>query len=135
MSKHFVSIVVPYYGNWQLTHQRLGELHKYAPAEDIEVILVNDASPDMDCRSGAGWWTNNFTGYKVRYFENKTNLGFGGSNNIGAKIANGDILVFMSNDVVITGRFIEQIETLIDEYDGEVMIGNQVLYHDTGWNN
>jgi GT2 family glycosyltransferase len=70
----------------------------------------------------------------VRYVENKTNLGFGGSNNKGAKVAKGDILIFLSNDVVVSGAFVEQIENIIDNYNGNVMIGNQVLYHDTGWN-
>lgn len=134
MSKHLVSVIIPYFGNWTLTHQRLGELSRYAPADRVEVILVNDASTELDCRSGAGWWTNNFKDFPVRYVENKNNLGFGGSNNIGAKVAKGDILVFLSNDVVVSGKFIEQIEEIIDSYDGEVMIGNQVLYHDTGWN-
>lgn len=50
------------------------------------------------------------------------------------KSADGDVLIFLSNDVVITGKFIEQIEDIIDANNGEVLIGNEVLYHDTGWN-
>ena len=133
MSNHLVSIVIPYYGQWQLTHARMGEIYKYLP-DNIEVVLVNDASPDEDCHTGAGWWQTQTSRFPIKYVRNKENLGFGGSHNRGAKAATGDILVFLSNDVVIGGNFISRIEEIIDDYDGEVLIGGRVFYTDTGWN-
>ena len=133
MNKHLTSIVLPYYNHWDLTYARLGDIYKHAPLDRIEVILVNDASPDPECRLGVGHWQK-LNLYPTKYIENKENLGFGDSHNKGAKGADGDILIFLSNDVVITGKFVEQVEQIIDDHNGEVFIGNEVLYFDTGWN-
>lgn len=133
MQEHLNSIIIPYYGNWHLTHQRLIEIDKFCPS-NIEVVLVNDASPELECRTSAAWWQKQAKLFTVKYVENEKNLGFGGSNNRGAKVAEGDILIFLSNDVVISGKFVEQVEQIIDSHNGEVFIGNEVLYFDTGWN-
>lgn len=127
-----VSIIIPYYNHWQLTHQRLSELYRFAP-ENVEIILVNDASPDADCRTGAGWWQSQTKRHKIKYIQNEENLGFGGSHNQGAKVAEGDILVFLSNDVVISGDFISAIVEIINK-DENVLVGGRVLIHNTGWN-
>ena len=127
------SIIIPYYNRWDLTHARMSEIYGHLYS-DIEVILVNDASPELDCRSGAGFWQKGLNVFPIKYVENPQNLGFGGSNNRGAKAATGDILVFLSNDVVISGNFLPQIEKIIAEKDGKVIVGGRVLYEDTGWN-
>lgn len=111
----------------------MSEIYKYL-SENIEVILVNDASPDVDCHSGAGWWQTQTSKFPIKYVRNKENLGFGGSHNRGAKAASGDILVFLSNDVVISGNFIPEIEKIIDKHQGKVLIGGRILVDDTGWN-
>ena len=122
---------MPYYGRWDLTHARLSELYRFA-LENVEIILVNDASPEEDCRSGAGFWQSQ-SKHKIKYIQNKENLGFGGSHNRGAKVAEGDILVFLSNDVVISGDFISAIVEIIHK-DENALIGGEVLIHNTGWN-
>jgi len=132
VKKHLVSIVMCYYGRWDLTHARMNELYKYAP-DNCEIILVNDASPDIDCRNGAAFWQKSHR-LKVRYIQNEKNLGFGGSYNKGAKAARGDIIVLLSNDVVLSGDFISEIEKEIDAYEGDVVIGGRILWFDTGWN-
>ncbi|MHC4913451.1 MAG: glycosyltransferase family 2 protein, partial [Planctomycetota bacterium] len=127
-----ISIIIPFLNNWQLTHQRLMDCHKFLP-DDAEIILVNDASTDADCDSGVAFWQKAKNRQKIRYVKNKENLGFGGSMNRGAKFAKGEILVFLSNDVIITGNFVEQIKNEINA-DEDILIGGRVLYWDTGWN-
>jgi len=126
------SVIIPFLNNWQLTHQRLMEIHKFLP-DDVEVILINDASTEPDCDGGVGFWQSAEIRHKIRYIKNKRNLGFGGSMNRGAKAAKGEILVFLSNDVVMTGNFIGQIKDEIKN-DANILIGGRVLYWDTGWN-
>jgi GT2 family glycosyltransferase len=108
------------------------EYHKFL-SDEIEIILVNDASTDRDCDGGVGFWQKADTRQKIRYMKNEENLGFGGSMNRGAKLSKRDILVFLSNDVVVSGNFIEQIEKEI-ENEENILIGGRVLYWDTGWN-
>lgn len=130
---HLISIIIPYFNHWDLTHGRLAEIYKYLP-ENCEIILVNDASTELDCKTGVAWWQKNTQKHKIKYVENPVNLGFGGSHNRGAKAAEGDILVFLSNDVIIGGNFIQSVMENIDKYNGEVLMGGRVLYNDTGWN-
>jgi GT2 family glycosyltransferase len=123
---------MPFYNRWDLTHQRLMDIHKFLP-NNVEVILVNDASTETECDGGVGFWQSANTRHKIRYTKNKKNLGFGGSMNKGAKLANGNILVFLSNDVIITGNFIEKIEKEI-ENEEDILIGGRIIYWRAGWN-
>jgi GT2 family glycosyltransferase len=127
-----ISIILPFYNHWDLTHQRLMDIHKFL-SEDVEVILVNDASTDTDCDGGVAFWQKADTRQNIRYVKNKKNLGFGGSMNRGAKVADGEILVFLSNDVVITNNFTGQIERII-ENEENALIGGRIVYWSAGWN-
>lgn len=126
------SVIIPFFNNWQLTHARLMECHKFLP-DDVEIILVNDASTETDCDGGTAFWQQADTRQEIRYLKNKKNLGFGGSMNRGAKAAYGDILVFLSNDVVITGDFLGQIKNEIDN-EKDILVGGRIVYWDSGWN-
>src|SRR4030042_5050974 len=95
-----VSIVMPYFNRWDLTHARLMELYRFAP-EYCEIVLVDDASTEAEPGNGVKWWMESgFIKHKIRYYRNKENVGFGTSLNNGAKLAYGKYLIFLSNDVV-----------------------------------
>ncbi len=127
-----ISIIIPFYNHWDLTHARIMEIHKFL-GDDVEVILVNDASTDTDCDGGVAFWQKADTRQKIRYVKNDINLGFGGSMNKGAKLAKGNILVFLSNDVIITNDFMEQIKNKIAA-EKDILIGGRIVYWDSGWN-
>jgi GT2 family glycosyltransferase len=127
-----ISLIMPFYGKWEMTHQRLNELYKFIhPAVNLEIILIND-KPQDDEPNGVGWWQK-MGALKVRYFRNDENLGFGGSMNRGASKAEGDVLIFFSNDVVVSGDFVTQIIGALS-VDSQRFIGNVVYDFDTGWN-
>jgi GT2 family glycosyltransferase len=128
-----VSIVIPFYNEWQLTHQRMMELYTYIETP-CEIILVNDASTEEGIDGGVAWWQK-FSGiqHKVRYLKSEENHGFGWSMNAGAEKATGDIIILLSNDVLTFGDFVTEIVTLLEE-NPKYFIGGEVLIHDTGWN-
>jgi len=128
-----MSIIIPFYGKWELTHSRLMELYKYAP-DYCEIVLVDDASTDEDCARGIAWWQKaNFIRHKIRYYRNKENLGFGGSHNNGAKLAKGNIFVFLSNDVVVSANIFDDITNLIGS-DNKMLLGGRIVDWKAGWN-
>jgi len=131
--EQLVSIIIPFYGKWELVHNRLLELYKIIPKGQIEIILVNNASPDTSYEGGIGWWQK-LDFHLIRYKQNKQRLGFGGSMNAGAKLAKGDIIVFHSNDVKILGNFVPDIFVANENYSGKVLIGEEIIYWDSGWN-
>jgi GT2 family glycosyltransferase len=127
-----ISIIIPFFNRWDLTHQRLMDLHKWIN-EDVEVVLVNDASTDVEVEGGCAWWQKNSVRHTIKYRKNEENLGFGGSMNAGARVASGDILVFLSNDVVIAGDFIPQIKGILRAND-KTLVGGRIIYWEAGWN-
>jgi len=128
-----VSIVIPFYNNWTLTHQRMMELHDFIQTP-CEIILVNDASTEEGIDGGVAWWQK-FSGikHKVRYIKLEENHGFGWSMNIGTSKATGDIIILLSNDVIVMSDFVTEIVTLLQE-NNKYFIGGEVLIGDTGWN-
>ena len=125
---------MPFFNNWSLTHQRMMELYNKVQYEPCEIILVNDASTDREIDDGVGFWQK-FSNSKhlIRYVKNEVNQGFGYSMNRGASIANGEVIVLLSNDVQIFDDFVLEITELLSE-NSNYFIGGEVLYHDTGWN-
>jgi len=109
-----VSVILPYYNMWNLTHARMMELYKFAPL-NTEIIMVDDASTSNDCKTGAEWWQKQVGRHEIKYIRNEENLGFGGSHNAGSKVATGDILCFLSNDVVIGIDFVSKIGNALQE--------------------
>ena len=127
-----ISIIMPFYNRWDLTHQRMMDLYKWIN-EEVEIVLVNDASTDMEIKGGVAFWQKNSPRHTVKYKENKENLGFGGAMNAGADVASGNILVFLSNDVQIAGDFITQIKAILKQND-KTLVGGRIVYWEAGWN-
>jgi GT2 family glycosyltransferase len=127
-----ISVILPFYNHWDLTHSRIMEIHKFFP-EDVEVILINDASTDVDCEAGVAFWQKADTRQEIRYYKNEKNLGFGGSMNRGAELAKGEILIFLSNDVIMANNFVNQIKAKLEENEN-VLIGGRIVYWKAGWN-
>lgn len=131
------TIIIPYFNRWDLTHARLYDIFSHVKTDEsrpIEVVLINDCSTDADCEGGAAWWQKSVKkSYEIRYHKNSQNYGFGRSCNIGARMAQGDFLVFLSNDVVIRGDFLVPVLERLASKPKSV-IGGRVLAFDTGWN-
>ena len=126
------SLIMPFYGKWAMTHQRLGELYKFVnPSALKEIVLINDKPGDCKRKEVAFW--GNIDTMNIKYHHNKENLGFGGSMNKGAELATGKILVFFSNDVVVSGDFLTQIIGALS-VDKRRFVGNILYDYPTGWN-
>jgi len=123
------SIIIPFLDKWELVHQRLNEIRIHAP-DECEIVLVNDGSSG-DYDKSVGWWQKHGARHKVRYIKNKKNLGFGGAMNMGASKAEGEMLIFLSDDVVISGDFVSPI---VERANMNALFGAELLDWDTGWN-
>ncbi|MDR8392589.1 glycosyltransferase family 2 protein [Aliifodinibius sp. S!AR15-10] len=88
----------------------LNHLKRFLPSvaetnyPDIEIILADNASSD----GSAEWVKENYPKVKVATFDQ--NYGYCGGNNRGAKHANGDILVFLNNDVKVEPDWITHLD-------------------------
>ena len=123
-----LSVVIPFFNNWALTHARLMEIWRHVYVH--EVILVNDASTEPRIDSQVAWWQKE-TDLPLVYIKNKENLGFGKSMNKGIWAATGEVVVLLSNDVVITGDFSLDLYRKLTK---GTLIGNTLYDFPTGWN-
>jgi len=125
-----ITIIIPTYNKWSLTVSRLMELSHYC-SNVYEVVLVDDASTEPFTQ--LDFWKDR-SPWKLVYERIMTNKGFGFSMNLGAALATGDVFVFLSNDVVIKKDFIPEIERQLEINKHPILMGTELLKHNTGWN-
>jgi GT2 family glycosyltransferase len=116
-----VSVIIPYYNAKKYIIECLLSLFKKAELDKIEVILVNDHSPD-DIKNTVDGIPN------LIYLENGKNEGFVKSCNKGAKAAKGDYFLFFNNDAQITENAIELMASTLDNDPAIGIVGPKVLY-------
>ncbi|PSR28947.1 MAG: hypothetical protein C7B47_03075 [Sulfobacillus thermosulfidooxidans] len=97
-TKHpLISVIIPQYRKPELTIQCIKSLQKWLiPSRNIEVIVVDDASPDDSAFIVSQACPN------VRVVKNPKNYGFAKTCNHGASIAMGEWLIFLNNDTIST---------------------------------
>src|SRR6185503_19519818 len=123
------SIIVPLYNRVDLTANFVQNIFPYL--KDAELILVDNASSDNTFGMIQFFKTVVDVGERIKYIRNDKNLGFSAGNNIGAKEAQTNNLIFISNDVIIHGEFIERLKGTIER---RFLLGGRLLNFDTGWN-
>jgi GT2 family glycosyltransferase len=127
-----VSVITPVWNRADLTGQFLMKNWAlYAGRPEIEFVVVDNGSSDHT-RLVLAQFVGAMNG-RLFVHTNETNAGFGPGHNQGAKIARGDVLIFLSNDVQPTGDYISLIVQALDEEPG-ALVGPEMLRHDTGWN-
>lgn len=102
-------------------------------ADPCEIVLIDDASSE-DVGSFIAYWQKMIHKHRVLYTRNKENRGFGYSMCRGARVATGDTLVFLSNDVEVGNDFTKELLEILEQ-NPNVLVGGELLSHDTGWNN
>jgi GT2 family glycosyltransferase len=128
------SIVIPSYGHWDLTHSLLFDIYNNFP-QDVEILVVDDCSPDAEVLKGLAWWMNGMLKGRLHVIINKENLGFLRTANLGVSKATGDMVMLVSNDVRINDRLAySRLSGAVNcDIDG-VFAGARLLDYDTGWN-
>ncbi len=121
------SFVIPTYNRYDLVHQCLYDI--YRRCSDVsEVVVMDDASPE-DMSDGLNWWMTNGM-LPVRHVRMKENSGFLRTSNTGLKLATGDMICLLSNDV----RIHKDITKYCVGREKNQVYGGRLLDWDTGWN-
>ncbi|MCZ6634532.1 MAG: methyltransferase domain-containing protein, partial [bacterium] len=121
-----VSIVMPLYNQVEYTAACLEGLEKVRGKVPYELVLVDNGSTD-----GTGDLLDGMED-QARVIRNGQNLGFAKGNNLGAKEARGEYLLFLNNDTIPHRGW---LDALVAEADSDALIGivgARLLYPDTG---
>lgn len=134
-----IHIVIPVYNNYHLTNNILWSLYKIEKSNIDTILVVNDCSSDQEVSSGLRWWENHGI-IPIRTINNKENMGFLKSSNLGigtildfASTSPDDIIVLLSNDVRIEGKFLQSMKETIKDKPFS-LVGGVLYINDTGWN-
>src|SRR5207247_4643632 len=89
--------------------------------EAHETILIDNGSQD----GSADFVRRNFP--RVRVIESKTNLGFAGGNNLAAKEASGEVLVFLNDDTEVSPNWLERVLSPFDSDPRIAIVGCKMI--------
>ena len=123
-----LSVIIPVYKAETTIHHCLDSLLNQ-PHNDIEIIVINDGSPDYSgdiCKQYAQKYP------EIIYIE-KENGGVSTARNTGLDIASGDYVVFVDSDDCVTDNFFSVIEKNLKEYDCDLLQYSQ--YYTNGTEN
>lgn len=116
--KPLVSVIVPIYNVEKYIDRCLNSIINQK-LEDIEIILVDDGSPD-NCPQICENYRKKDNRIKVIHKENE---GLGYARNSGMKIANGKYISFIDSDDYISEEFLYNLYTKAIEYDADACLG------------
>lgn len=129
MRDYKVSIVIPTYNTWHLTQNLLNDLSEHERGNIDEVLVVDDCSKDQPTLQSV---------IPFSVARSMVNSGFPITCNVGLRhvtqqIAEKKVVFLISNDVKISGKFIEQAADIL--FDARrYLVGNRYITFDTGWN-
>jgi GT2 family glycosyltransferase/glycosyltransferase involved in cell wall biosynthesis len=118
-----VSVVIPVYGQIDYTLRCLHSIAANPPHTALEVIVVDDCSPDNSVEL-----LSEVKG--IRFIKNEQNQGFIRSCNAGASIAQGEYLYFLNNDTEVTPGWMDELVRTFQEFPGTGLAGSKLIYPD-----
>lgn len=116
-----VSFIVPLFNHLQQTQQMLESLLAHLPAGlDYEVILADDASSD-----GTPAWLNTLQHPCIKTLHNPVNQGYAANNNAAARVARGEVLALLNNDLLLQPNWLPpMLDLLWSPYAQVGVVGN-----------
>ncbi len=124
MSSPKVSIIIVNYNGKELLQKCLDSLLK-VNYDNFEIILVDNNSTDGTVE----FITKNYPSLIIIKLD--SNKGFAEPNNIAAKIAKGEYLLFLNNDTVVTHNFISEMVKVM-ETDKKIAVCQSLLLKPDG---
>lgn len=118
-----VSLVIPVYGQHLHTFNCLRSLCQHTDLSDVEIIVVDDASPEpvaVALKDVEG----------ALLVRNDENRGFIGSCARGADLARGEFLVLLNNDIQVTPGWLESLLDVFRLRADAGLVGARLVYPD-----
>ncbi len=119
-----VSVIILNYNSFDLTNQTISTFSKFAEGFSYEIIVIDNNSQDDSFDKLKHIYPD------IIFIKNDENLGFGKANNIGLRIANGEFVIFLNNDVVFIENSILKLLSYLREKNEKILIAPQLLNAD-----
>ena len=123
-----VSVIVPVYNVEKYLDKCLNSLANQT-LKDIEIIVVNDESPDNSQEIIDEYCKKDM---RFKCVNNPKNLGLFKARLAGAKEATGDFIAFLDSDDYLTVDFYRTMMYNIYKNKSDMVVGNTILEYDDG---
>lgn len=127
--KYLVSIVILTYNQLDDTKICVESLMKHTADVNYELIFVDNGSTKDDTKTYLEDLKSKYSNVKV--ILNETNLGFACANNQGIEISEGEYVLLLNNDVILTDGWLSRM-LLIAESDKKIGIVGPCTNHASG---
>lgn len=124
------SVILLSYNGYSLTMARLAELASKLPYT-AELIWVDNGSRDVT-PTDMQWWMEHYP-HPLKALHLEQNVGFGPGHNQGAALAQGENLLFLSNDVQVLKPFVADVAAWLKE-NPRTIYGGRLIDFPGGWN-
>ena len=112
-----VSVIIPTYNNAQYIDDCINSII-HQTYKNIEIIIINDGSTDDTEKKILEWRLKDS---RIKYYSNK-NHGVSYSRNYGIKKSNGEYLVFIDADDIISLDFIESLLVMLEKQEADCCV-------------
>lgn len=118
-----VSVIIPLYGQLAYTLNCIDSLFRHATRQRVEIIVVDDVSPDCTC---------DFLPqvHGLRYHRQPVNGGFIQSCNTGMAKARGRYVLFLNNDTRVVAGWLDALVDNFAAFPNAGLVGSKLLYPD-----
>lgn len=120
-----ISIIVPVYNVEQYLNQCVESIVGQT-YQNLEIILVDDGSPDS-CPKMCEDWANNDKRIQVIH---KLNGGLSDARNAGIDVASGEYLMFVDSDDFIAANMVMDLYALLNRINADIACGGVYRYCD-----
>lgn len=117
-----VSIIIVNWNAKENLQECLSALFKIS-YKNYEVILVDNGSKDDSVK----FVKSNYPDIKI--IEAGKNLGFAGGNNLGLEKAQGEYILFLNNDTIVTKNFLEKLVNFMEKRKDVGIVQPKILFH------
>lgn len=101
--KASLSIIIVYYESYDVIHRCIESIRQYPPKSRLEIIVVDNASPDERACNLAN------LDNRISVHRTPRNLGFGAGCNFGLALASGNFILFLNPDTILQEGTIDRM--------------------------
>lgn len=124
---NLVSIIIPIYNVEAFIIKCLESVYRQT-YKNIEVILVDDCSPDQSVKIVEDYQKKIDTYFPTSIIRHRENKGLSISRNTGTEHSTGDYIYYLDSDDWISDDCIELLVNSALEYNSDVVIGGTICY-------
>lgn len=124
MKDYKISVIIINYNTSQLTYECVQSIFKYEEKNNLEIVIVDNASQKTDYDNLITMFLNSSN---VQIVRSKINLGFGGGNMLGMQYTTGNFYAFINSDVLFVEPVFNDLVSFANSKSDFGVAGIQIL--------